>query len=200
MQWNKLISEAQAACEDNDISTAFNKLVEALCYLEKFPQGDDYLVETLRPLTELLWTSGRELEGIQYLTALLSAEEKLYGPGSLETNTSLTRLSELHFHESHYIEAAAYGRKSFAILQRTYGDDYLDVAKAGHILAVLHQSAGSLETAEALYKRSLASLTKVGADVNEISAVLTNYASLLRLLHRHEEADHLIQCSLNSAA
>jgi tetratricopeptide (TPR) repeat protein len=200
MQWNKLIAEAQAACEVNDMATSYDRLVEALAYLEKFPQGEDYLVETLRPLTELLWISGHEAECLKYLVAQLSAEEKVFGPGSLETSVSLTRLSELHFKNKRFVEAEAYGRKSFAVLRKTYGDECLDVAIAAHILAVLHQTAGSFELAEKMYRRSLTGLTHLHADNNEISSVLTNYASLLRLLHRDEEADHLILCSHNSAA
>lgn len=199
MQWNTLIDEAQTACETNDIQLAFGKLVEALAYLEKFPQGDVFLVETLRPLTEILWGNGDEALCLEYLVTLLQTEERLHGMGSLETNLSLTRLSELNFKRGRYIEAEAYGRKSFFILQKAIGDDCLDVAIAGHILAVLHQAAGNYESAEKMYKRSLSSLTRLRANSNEITSTLADYASLLRLLHRDEEAEHLIRCSASAA-
>ncbi|MBS1955812.1 MAG: tetratricopeptide repeat protein [Cyanobacteria bacterium SZAS-4] len=199
MQWNILIDEAQAACETNDLRLAQDKLVEALAYLEKFPQGDVFLVETLRPLTEILWSSGDDDLCLEYLVQQLHAEERLHGMGSLETNLSLTRLSESHFKASHFVEAEAYGRKSFFILQKAYGDDNLDVAIAGHILAVLHQAAGSYEASERMYKRSLSSLTRLRADQGEVTSTLANYASLLRLLHRDEEADHLLKCSASAA-
>jgi len=199
MQWNTLIDEAQAACEVNDLRLAFDKLVEALAYLEKFPQGELFMVETLRPLTEILWNNGDEDLCLTYLNAQLISEERLYGMGSLETNISLTRLSELHFKKSRFIEAEAYGRKSFTILQKSHGDDSMDVAIAAHILAVLHQTAGSYEAAEKMYKRSLSSLTRLRANHAEISAALANYASLLRVLHRDEEADHLLRCSASAA-
>ncbi len=199
MHWNILIDEAQAACEINDLQVARQKLVEALAYLEKFPQGDVFLVETLRPLTEILWNSGDDTICLDYLVQQLHAEERLHGMGSLETNLSLTRLSELHFKSSHFVEAEAYGRKSFFILQKACGDDNLDVAIAGHILAVLHQAAGSFEASERMYKRALSSLTRLRADNAEVTSTLANYSTLLRLLHRDEEADHLLRCSSSAA-
>lgn len=199
MHWNNLIAEAQAACEDNDLDLAYARLVDALEFLERCPLGDDYLVETLRPLTELLW--GREQHDlcINYLVTQLHAEERYYGMGCLETNISLSRLSELHFKKGNFQQAEAYGRKSFVILLNAYGGDCLDVALAAHTLAVLHQAAGNFPQAERMYARSLSALTRLQADINEVSTVLLNYASLLRLLHRHEEADHLLKCSARAA-
>jgi tetratricopeptide (TPR) repeat protein len=197
MSWLKLMSQAEEACEANNLVLAKAKLVEALDYLDKYTQNPKDIMETLRPLTELLWQSGQESVAKPYLLRLLDAEEKVFGSGHIEAATTLSRLSEVYFQEGSYANSEKFGRKHFVVKQRFYGPQHPEVQTAGRILAVLHQAAGNYEQAEVMYKQSLTELTKIyGPEHPEVHFVLQNYASLLRLLHREQEADHLMGCAI----
>jgi len=196
MTWSKLMSQAEQACDANNLVLAKMKLLEALDYLDKYTQSSDDVVETLRPLTELLWETKCESEAKPYLLRLLNAEEKVFGSGHLETAITLTRLSELYFKEGNYASAEKFGRKLYVVKQRAFGVHHPEVRTAARILAVLHQAAGSHEQAEVMYKQCLTELTKTyGPEHAEVQFILQNYASLLRLVHRDQEADHLMGCS-----
>jgi tetratricopeptide (TPR) repeat protein len=195
MSWTKLMEQADEACDANNLLLARAKLIEALDYLDKYAPGSKDVMETLRPLTELMWRMGAECEAKPYLMRLLNTEEKLFGIGDIETATTLCRLSEVCFKEGAYADSEKFGRKHFVVKQRYYGDNHSEVHSAGRILAVLHQAAGNYEQAEVMYKRALNDLTKnYGAESAEVQFVLQNYASLLRLLHRDQEADHMVGC------
>lgn len=123
----------------------------------------------------------------------LAILEKNYGTQDVKLIPVLDVIARLDYKEREYGAAEDTFKRILAIRQKSGGAESLETAEALLNLArVYHSKGGSNDKAEKFYRQALAIQEKtLGQNDKRIAATLENYAGLLFLLNRTEEATKL---------
>jgi tetratricopeptide (TPR) repeat protein len=125
-----------------------------------------------------------------WLAALEVAED--YGPDNAMLTTSLEGLAEVFWYQGKHEFAAPICRRLLRMYEQKLGHNHQDVGTMSYNLALLYHSWGKYVEAEPFYKLSMSVKTRVlGGRHPEVIALLGNYADLLLMLDRVEEAREL---------
>jgi len=108
------------------------------------------------------------------------------------TAQTLQCLALLLAQENRFPEAAEYAKRAFQIAQATLGEVGPSVASALGGIAFVEAKSGDFHDAEKHFGEALRMLREIGLDNSDVSCLLmTQYASVLRKLHKRAEAKDL---------
>ena len=116
----------------------------------------------------------------------------MLGADHPELALTLNNLAELYRIQARFDEALPLYNRALEIDRRSLGQEHPNVALGLNNLALLHYDRGAYVEAEALLHQALAIEEQaLGADHPDLINTIENYAVVLRVLRRHEEAAQL---------
>lgn len=162
----------------------------ALIISEKALELDPRITATsLNGLANLYRDQGMLEEAEQrYQRALLIREQAL-GPAHIRMADSLVGLAELYWMQGKYEEAEPLYQRALTIRKHTLRSGHPDIARSFHGLANLYRDQGKHAEADSLYLDALSICEKaLGPTHPYMRAIQKDYASLLRLMRKEDEA------------
>ena len=150
---------------------------------------------TARAIT--LYQQGHAADAIEPARQALAIREKLLGPDSADTATSLNNLALLYATVDRFPEAEQLYRRALSIYEKVRGPDSVDTANCASNLGLLYAETGKYTEAEALYLRALAIREKaLGPENVDTALSLNNLAALYESLGKYAEAESLYNKAL----
>jgi serine/threonine protein kinase/tetratricopeptide (TPR) repeat protein len=177
--------------EKGDFDTAETLTKRALTIME-LAFGSDHMrvIESLDYLGYIYNTTERYEEAERIFRRALTIMEKEMGLEYYKLSRTLNGLGHIYNKWARFEEAEQYFLRALTICEKNPGKDPYILADTLHNLGELYfLGLGEHEKAEAYFKRALALEKEVyGADSDETKETIKDYAGLLRLLGRADEA------------
>jgi tetratricopeptide (TPR) repeat protein len=196
MSWDEFISNAQSSMEAGRMDEAAHYFKKALdIATRRYGRTDDKVLATLEMLADCLIAYKRGYKAKPHLEMLADILTAKYGMSSLELVEPLKKLFAIDLEEENFSSAEKVGRKLLHIQETNYGSNHLTVGDISQKLAELYEKASKYDAAEAHYKKALMAKAKILGNLHpDTIEILEKYSSLLRLMHRDDEARHLRDC------
>ena len=177
--------------EMGDTARAEPLLRRALIQFEVANGGLMHYAATLLSLGTLYAQEGKPALAEDAFNRALKASEGSAGDDALSAQ-ALEALALLLARENRFEEAAEHAKRSFQIAEAGFGQASPSVASALGAIAFVEQKSGDFHAAEQHFGQALEMLRENGFDDSDASFLLkTQYASILRKLHRRAEAKDL---------
>ena len=194
-QWQPLFSSASTDFEKGDWTGAESKLSKALIFAENFGVVDNRLCMTLQFLADALLKQDKHQQAVPYFERVHQIKIKQLGLNNTTVAESANNLARCHYYYGNFDAAEKAAVECTKIYEEIMGPDDLTVATCLGNIGMLYRINKRLADAENAYKRCLTIRTKKqGGDHPDTIKLLQNYASLLRDMHREDEAEHLQAC------
>ncbi len=138
------------------------------------------------------YSAGSFMAAADSFETALAIRERTLDPHDPELATALNNLAMVRYALGRYEAAEPLYKRALAVDEHNHGPDHPAIATGLNNLALLYKKQGNLEAAEPLLRRALVIKEKVlPAGDPSLLRGLRNYASVLRALRRHAEADRL---------
>ena len=194
--WQPLFDSAKIAFNKGDWSDAEAKLVKAADYADNFGEKDSRLCITLELLADALLKQDKHQRAVPYFERVHAIKIDQLGRHSTTVAESANNLARCHYYYGNFEAAEKAAIECTKIYEEMMGPDDLTVATCLGNIGMLYRLIKRPGDAENAYKRCLTIRTKKqGADHPDTIKLLQNYASLLRDMHREDEAEHLQACA-----
>jgi len=177
--------------EMGDTARAEPLLRRALARFEATPALSTQYAETLVALGTVYAQDRKPALAEEAFNRALKTSQGIAADDSVTAQT-LQLLAALLVRENRFPEAVEYAKRAFQIAQATLGEVGPSVASALGGIAFVEAKSGDFHDAEKHFGEALRMLREIGLDNSDVSCLLmTQYASVLRKLHKRAEAKDL---------
>jgi len=196
IRWQPLFTGAMTSFDKGDWADAQTKLSAALEFAQIFGETDDRLCRTLQALADTLLKQDKHQQAVPHFERVHNIKIALLGKNHLTVAESANNLARCHYYYGNFEGAEKSAVECTKIYEEVMGPDDLTVATCLGNIGMLYRLNKRPADAENAYKRCLNIRTKKqGGDHPDTIKLLQNYASLLRDMHREDEAEHLQACA-----
>ncbi len=131
-----------------------------------------------------------EFAETNWIAALEEAED--FGDSDRRLAYTLERLGECLWHQGKLTDAASHCKRVLKMYEKVLGPDHIDVACFAGNLAMIYHARKEYDKAEIYYKKALKiKKGSMDADHPDLSKLVGNYADLLQVTDRPDEARKL---------
>lgn len=202
LTWEWFNEKAKLVSEKGDYAGAEVYLMEALKKAEEFGSQDPRLLNNLTNLTGIYQKQGKFTEAEPLLKLVLTIYEMKQDADGL--SASLNNLAGIYQRQGRFAEAESLFKRSLAIHLKKAGLSNAEMISVQNNLAALYIVQKKYPEAEQVLKGAIDTVKKSKGTVPLMINLLGNYASLLQLMNRNEEAERVISeymiliCSLSN--
>jgi len=193
--WDDARKLAEEFCLAGNWEEAEKHWFQAMKVAEPLGENDPRYAYSLEKLGESFLNQKKYQDAEPVLLRAHTLKLKILGEEHLSLATSLNNLSKLYYYQSRYEQAESLAKQFISLIETNLGTEHADVACGVHNLATLYHVNGRFDLAEAQYIRALEICRKtLGNDHPNTVKLLKSYATLLKSVHRDEEAEHIDAC------
>jgi tetratricopeptide (TPR) repeat protein len=190
--WAKYRQAAAKALKDSAFYQAEVALQASIKQANKLPDKDSCTAYSLLDLTRVYMAQKRWTEAEHTAKKALELKQKLGQSNDSSASDIYLSLGSIHLAGGRFQQADSYLRRALAIEQRELGSTSPQLVGTMNTLGKVSEGERNYNRAEAYYKQALA----IGGlapspSAAQLSETLSDYARLLRHLHRDTEAQKL---------
>jgi len=194
--WQPLFESAKVSYDKGDWQDAELKLTRALEAAITFGENDNRHCRTLEAMADTLLRQDKHQQAVPLFERVHKIKITVLGRKNATVAESANNLARCHYYGGNFAAAEKAAIECTNIYEDLMGPEDLTVATCLSNIGMLYRLIKRPADAENAYKRCLSIRTKKqGADHPDTIKLLQSYASLLRDMHREDEAEHLQACA-----
>ncbi|HEY9713091.1 MAG TPA: tetratricopeptide repeat protein [Chroococcales cyanobacterium] len=200
MNWQQQMSAADNALAQGNLPVAEYLFWQALKLAESFGPYSAQMTETAERLSDVLVRQSKFAEAEDLLLRLAEVvnsgqmQNRSGGSAKQRSANTMLKLAEVLYAQGKYDRAEPFGLSALKAYEANFGAHHPETARVAGNVAYIYHASGKVHDAESLYQRALAVKSKGPSYDAEAMNLMQSYASLLRAMHRDDEAEHLMRC------